>query len=249
MSDFKILFPEIPYEASTLESVSSFKTDYPVTNVLRGGRQDLARTTAKATNIMVNFNLLNSKVVDYILISKANIIINSDSGTPQIKLYSNSSYTTSGAVTITNNLTSGSLIGKNSEDYFIAINQPTAYSAFFIEYISTISVWYELGKICFGQMLDLDRNPNLISFEKYNGQGVKTVRGFKLVFEGVETAKKNTFCNSILLYQEAMLISLYDPNDLFFNGNKLVNCRIISSKIAVNIRESWNIEIEVEEVL
>lgn len=253
MSDFKLLFPDIPARANLMQSNRSYTTESPLYNTILGARQEMARVDSKQTTVRLDYDLGSgvTQVVDFILVARANIIVNNDTGTPQVKLYSNTSFTTAGAVTITNNLTSSNLVGRRLEDAVYSINQAQDYRCFFVEFIGSISQWFELGKVWLGRAFDFDRNPNPLIIDDYkeDPNHLINARQFKLTFEGITTTKKNEFIDKIAKYKDVMPVYLWDNSNLFFNGEKLMAVKILSTKFSHNIRESWKAELSFEELI
>jgi hypothetical protein len=234
-------YPHLPVNATITTSTAS--TGYSIDNTIAGERHEHYRRNADATSTNVDYDLGsgNNDRPDYFLVARADFIKRGDSSNPALSLRGsvNSGYTATEDLTLT--VTDAELCGRYNEDVILETSYVNDYRYWRLNIATTATFTHEVSKIYFGNFFDLGRDPLYLSEYKLlkkdqNERKVKRV--YKLIYDGITEAKRQAFTDTILKNADVYPVFIYDKNDIFLEGKKLLHCWITSHKWEVSYYKS-----------
>jgi hypothetical protein len=234
-------YPHFPVNATITTSTAS--TGYSIDNTIAGERHEHYRRNADATSTNVDYDLGsgNNDRPDYFLVARADFLKRGDSSNPALSLRGsvNSGYTATEDLTLT--VTDAELCGRYNEDVILETSYVNDYRYWRLNIATTATFTHEVSKIYFGNFFDLGRDPLYLSEYKLlkkdqNERKVKRV--YKLIYDGITEAKRQAFTDTILKNADVYPVFIYDKNDIFLEGKKLLHCWITSHKWEVSYYKS-----------
>lgn len=238
-----LCFPDAQITASAITAPTaatvSTTDDFSFSNTLSGNRQRHYRSDANATSSNYDYDLGSGNDIspDYFIISRADILSNSDSADPTITLRGSASgsYTSPEDEVLT--LTTASLSGYYNEDVILETTFSTSYRYWRLIIATTESFQREFSKLYFGNWLNLGRDPiypTRIEKEWVGGNVRKMRRVINLRYRDIADDKRIAFEQNIARNRDIHPIFLYDKGNKILKGGKLVHCSLLSHAWSFN---------------
>jgi hypothetical protein len=237
MADFKLLTPQIPFNAF-VDSNYTTLDNYGPLNTRGGTYWEGQRNAASSVLADVRYTLTANDTVDFLVVSRLKDIIEADSADVGVRLY----YGTD-ATFYAWSLDATELTGRDGHDFVTTVTETTD-DYFRVRVGTTTSMYHELGKVFLGQAFDFGREPVPSEVREYAMEDGKRkfTRIININWEGVTSAKKSEFVESIVPFCMHTPIFLWDSQDRHFQGDELLYMRLDSYRCKPNSREVWDIE-------
>lgn len=250
MSDFKLLFPHIPYFGGFISATDEVST-------VAGPARDFYETSSAVTSKTFSYDVYGSPFAgigpplldqyynpEYLCLLGINDILDKDGGSVSWQIAD----TASPANTDSGTITSASLIDTNK--YFTAVDlgATSTISRLDLEFSWTNSLVFKISKIFLGKEFDFGRNPIINSdFNISRDDKIKPLTTGRLEFEGISKTVAQNFYQYIAPHLNSMTFFLYDVNTCLLQ-TQLLYCTITDYRINIINDRECDITLNYEEL-
>lgn len=152
------------------------------------------------------------------------------------------------------NLSTATLKGINSEDYFSAFAQSASSRYYWLTLQSSLSgSKYPLSKAYLGAALDFGREPldqsHQCGIAKKTERARDARRDLTFGWSGVSNTLRGSFINNVYEERDYSPVVLYDADDSVFGGTRIVPAQLLSAQIDPNTPLESTITARFEEVI
>lgn len=267
MTNLLIAYPDIPFRAIAISATSFTDPIREARNTIGGERYQDAYMPVASGGFNVDYDMGAglTATADYIIIARADMLINKDRFTiGQNSAGIGSAYT----LIQTTSTFKSELVGPRSQDYYAPVTSNTKRS--FRVSLDTPALsgsTCAVSKIYLGQMLDMGRDPDYEidltppnSFGQYSSGGLTAIRTaepvyrFSFTWTGVTDAAVTAFQEKIVMQSEVYnhrFFLVTTGNHSILNEFRVVHVRLVDSSVTKEggIADWNNVTASFEEVL
>lgn len=178
----------------------------------------------------------------------------SDPNRQAIEAYLTTKYITTPIVQL-DSLSSTTLMGPNSEDYWTTFTESSAFRHWWLEFVNSgTASKYNCSKLFFGKALDLGKepewsneNPLDIGLTRRNVWSREAEHSATLNIGPVSDTNISTFISEIANTADVIPIVALDTSQYVFNQHKGMHCSLINHNIKPSFTTENDLEIELKE--
>ncbi len=247
MSDFKIIYPSVSYNA-TLGSTYSVNSDYPLSNTVKGSINKYAEFSSELLLSDITYTLNANDDVNYVFFQNLKRIRDYAKTDLTLAFRTNTTAGFSGASTENFTITANSFIGRRGEDFLTEASGVSKLWFALQTYSGAATCVHRYGKIILSKGFDFDRNPESLQVDEELRAGVGLLRKITARFSGITATKKAEFIE-VFNRKNIMPIVISDLGNLFLMNEYSFLCEIADFSFSVNSRENYDLTIVFQEVL
>lgn len=250
MSNFRIGYLHNAFKGSAITGATAM-ANYSKNNLFSFNRGEHFRRSAQGTESQIAWESSGELInPEFCIISRADIILASDSAAVSIDIESDELDDYSTAETDSFTISSDDLVCRTSQDIIQPLVFTDARQYFRATITTTENSYHEISKLIIGEWLDFDREPlkGLDYMQsKRTDNNYHSRQEFRFEFKGVANATRIKFYQEIDRYRNVKPVYIYDNDDVFLEGAKLAQVKITSVRYDIGFYDS-NIFITCEEV-
>lgn len=246
MTNFRIGFPHIPFDASSVTPSMAAATGFEAANLITGSRGDSFHlAAASASDLTLSFPVTLGHTADYLYLAHADWLKGYNVSTVALE---------AGGVTVYSNadFANVTLVGPRHEDFIAAFAASAAATDWVLRLQASAATLYPFSKAYFGRFFDFGREPikPIELSRKRNGDVSRDARyTFSLTWQDISDAKVCELFSSVLRWADVSPVVLYDADNAVLPGCTVIHAKIVSHERTTVALNSNDVTIDFRELI
>jgi hypothetical protein len=260
VTNFLIGYPDIPLRSTAFTASAAEDPSYPLKNLITGGRGRMFQFNAAQTSYWIKADMGASATasMQFFFLARANML--KKAGVTQCILQSSPNDAAwTNRIGTAANFQSKTFTGPRSEDLLFTqtFNDDAAnYTSSAIRYWRitglTASSKMMFSKFYLGNWFDFGKEPVVPIVQRRQGYEFKNREArhiFKMSWQGIDDATRQSFNEKILRYKDINPVILYDTADLILNDMRTLHAWITDCKVRPITYNRNDISVTFEEAI